>query len=123
MAQFVNVLDGLHFHDSPIDVVRWNLNAIGRFALRSYFLHLSLPVGNALSSYVCGFPWNIICKSYAPLKASCFEWEASHGKILTYDNLQKRGKLWSIAASSAKPTWKPQTIFSSAVALLETFGI
>lgn len=76
VAQFFNLLDRVRFNDSSVDMVRWNLNAIGRFTVKSYFLHLSSPVGNTSSSYVCGFLWNIIWKSAAPFFCS------SCGKIL-----------------------------------------
>ena len=47
------------------------------------------PMSNlSPSRYICGFPWNIL-----------FLWEASQGKILTCDNLQKGPKCWSTAAS------------------------
>ena len=37
------------------------------------------------------FPHKLIWRSLAPVKVSFFAWEASHGKILTCDNLQKKG--------------------------------
>ena len=45
------------------------------------------------SPSACGFPWSIIRKSSAPSKVSFYAWEVSEGKILMYDNLQKRGKI------------------------------
>ena len=38
-----------------------------------------------------GFPCKLTWKSLGPFRASFFLWEASHGKILTCDNLQKKG--------------------------------
>ena len=39
------------------------------------------------------FPWKIIWKSLTPLRVSFFVWEATHDSVLTFDNLQKRGKI------------------------------
>ena len=79
---------------SFLDTVLWSLPSTGKFTVKSYFLHLSSSVGNSSSSLSdCNFPWNIIWKSQAPLKVSSFVWEACQGKILTFDNLQKRGKI------------------------------
>jgi len=38
-----------------------------------------------------GFPCRLIRRTSAPAKVAVFIWEASHGKILTIDNLPKRG--------------------------------
>ena len=40
---------------------------------------------------VTSFPYHIISRTLAPVKVSFFVWKASHGKILTIDNLQRRG--------------------------------
>ena len=64
-----------------------------KFTVKSFYLHLSSSLGNSSSSLSDGgFPWSIIWKSSAPFKVSFFVWEASCGKILTCDNLQKRVK-------------------------------
>ena len=36
------------------------------------------------------FPWKCICKTCVQPKISIFAWEATWGKILTCDQLQKR---------------------------------
>jgi len=49
-------------------------------------------VSNPLPTpYICGFPWSIIQKSFAPSKVPFFVLKTSQGKILTCDNLQKKG--------------------------------
>jgi len=61
--------------------------------LEKYFLHVSLSLGNSSSPLSDGgFPWSIIWKCTARFKVSFFVWEASHGRILTCDNLQKGDK-------------------------------
>jgi len=88
VAQLFSRLDGVLLMDSSFDMVRCNLNASGKFTVKSYFLHLSFPVSNSLSSpYVCGFLWSAIWKSSPSSKVSFFVWEASQGKILTCDHL------------------------------------
>ena len=99
-------LDRVRLMDFSSDMIRWNLNACRKFTVKSYFLHVSL--GNSPSSpYVCGFPWSVIWKSSTPSKAYLFAREASQGKILISDNLQKRGKLLVIGALCANQSWKP----------------
>jgi len=94
------MLDRVRLMDSSFDMVRWNLNAFGKFTAKSYFLHLSFLVSNSLPSpYVCGFPWSYL--KVCPFESVfVFAWEASQGKVLTCDNLQKRSKIWSIEAAS-----------------------
>jgi len=87
------MLDGASMRDSSGDMVGWNLTPIGKFSVKSFFLHLCLSLRNLSSSLSKGgFPWSVIWKPLTPFEVSFFVWEASHGKILTYDNLQKRGK-------------------------------
>jgi len=51
-------------------------------------LNLNYSVSEILGDK--GFPCQLIWRSLAPVKVSFFIWEASHGKILTIDNLQKK---------------------------------
>ena len=39
------------------------------------------------------FPFKVIWKFWAPPKVGIFAWEATWGKILTLDNLQRRGRV------------------------------
>ena len=41
------------------------------------------------------FPSKVIWNAWVPPKAGIFPWEASWNKILTLDNIQKRG--WAVA--------------------------
>ena len=92
--QLFNMLDTASLRTSSIDMVRWSLTATGIFIVKSYFLHLSSLVGNTSSTFSdCSFPWNIISKSWAPLKVSFFVSEACLRKILSFGNLQKGVKI------------------------------
>ena len=42
---------------------------------------------------VVQFPNNIICSPCVPTKVGFFAWEASWGKVLTLDQLKKRGRI------------------------------
>ncbi|RVW69522.1 Aspartic proteinase-like protein 2 [Vitis vinifera] len=61
----------------------WELEEVGRL------LRAMQPVSSAW------FPSKIIWMSYAQPKISFFAWEASWGRVLTLDRLQKRG--WALA--------------------------
>jgi len=91
LATFLNKLNEITPLDS-LDVVAWNLNSKGVFTIKSYYIKLLSYSSLAfLASSVGRFSWKIIWKNLAPLRLSVFVWEASHGSILTCDNLQKKG--------------------------------
>ena len=74
------------------DKVRWKLEPKGCFSVKSFYLKLlSLKYSTREIMGDQGFPCKVIWRTLAPVKVSFFVWEASHGKILTIDNLQKRG--------------------------------
>ena len=60
----------------------------GFFPIKSLYRALQ-PVS------LVSFPSKIIWNSYVQPKLSCFAWEASWGRVLTLDRLQKRG--WALA--------------------------
>ncbi|KAF5442537.1 hypothetical protein F2P56_035184 [Juglans regia] len=66
------------------DKLYWRPSKKGVFTACSFY-H-SLHVHNSVS-----FPWKSIWNTKAPLKAAFFVWTATWGKILTIDNLRKRG--------------------------------
>ena len=66
--------------DSP----HWCLNGNGKFDIQSFYNKIK---GTSLSS----FPWKGIWKAKVPKRVAFFMWTASHGQILTLDNLMLRG--------------------------------
>ena len=66
------------------DQIRWSLDHNGQFAVKSY--HKVLAGRRAQP-----FPWKPIWKSKVPPRVAFFVWTAAKGKILTMDNLRKRG--------------------------------
>ena len=68
--------------------VRWVESKDGIFSVK--------PLYKALEPVSTGcFPMKIICNSSVQPKVSFFAWEASWGKVLTLDQVQKRG--WALA--------------------------
>jgi hypothetical protein len=77
----------LHSHTSfreGGDGLRWSLKGNGVFDIRSFYLALS-------GKQPVTFPWNAIWGVHAPTRVSFFAWSASWGRILTTDNLMRRG--------------------------------
>jgi hypothetical protein len=66
------------------DKLLWPLRKSGQFDVRSYY-------GALQASNRSRFPWKIIWGVKAPRRISFFLWTAACGKILTCDNLMKRG--------------------------------
>ncbi|XP_059629362.1 uncharacterized protein LOC132271881 [Cornus florida] len=66
------------------DDILWVPLTHGRYGVRSMFFCLSNFIGH-------DFPWKSIWCSKAPLRIAFFVWTATLGKILTLDNLRKRG--------------------------------
>ena len=66
----------------------WNASKNGIFSVKS--LYNTLDSGGAVP-----FPWRIIWSPCVPTKVGFFAWEASWGKVLTQDQLKRRG--WILA--------------------------
>ena len=81
-------LDGKKVNVGEEDRVRWTESKDGVVFIKSLYRALQ-PVS------LVSCPSKIIWNSYVHPKLSFFAWEASWGKILTLDRLQKRG--WALA--------------------------
>ena len=66
------------------DGLWWTLKTTGIFDVRSYYYSLR-------ESPDIAFPWKCIWRTKAPRRACFFVWTAAWNKILTCDNLRKRG--------------------------------
>jgi hypothetical protein len=77
-------------HMGRVDRICWIPAKRKCFEVRSYFGVLS-PVSDRYEDGCSFFPWKGIWKVKVPLRVSFFVWTASLGKILTLDNLRKRG--------------------------------
>ncbi len=72
------------FIPSYLLVVHWALKTNGVFDIHSYYQAICGTMG-------MGFPWKSIWRVKAPSRVAVFVWIATWGRILTYDNLQRRG--------------------------------
>ena len=68
------------------DTMVWKLRRSGEFDVCSYYCALQAPTR-------MHFPWKIIWGVKAPRRISFFTWTAARGKILTCDNLMRRGHI------------------------------
>ena len=66
------------------DKVVWTTSRSGDFSVKSLYSILE-PGGSAL------YPYDSIWRVYVPPKVAFFAWEASWGKILTLEQLQRSG--------------------------------
>ena len=84
MGRLLCCLDGKIVRVDEEDRVRWMDSKDGVFSVKSLYRALQ-PVS------IASFPLKIIWNSYVQPKISFFTWEASWGRVLTLDRLQKRG--------------------------------
>uniref|UniRef100_A0A2N9I4J4 Reverse transcriptase domain-containing protein n=1 Tax=Fagus sylvatica TaxID=28930 RepID=A0A2N9I4J4_FAGSY len=66
------------------DCVRWKLRHNGEFDVKSFYHALDVKLD-------IKFPWKAIWRVKAPRRVSFFLWSAAWGRILTCDNLMRRG--------------------------------
>ena len=81
-------LNGKRIQQGVDDRVIWRETKCGKFSVKS--LYKSLVSGHPVS-----FPSSAIWKVSVQPRVSFFGWEATWGKALTLDQLQKRG--WALA--------------------------
>jgi hypothetical protein len=72
-----------------VDRICWSPSKRKLFEVSSSFGVLSISLDRYEAG--CSFPWKGIWKVKVPRRVSFFVWTASLGKILTLDNLRKRG--------------------------------
>jgi hypothetical protein len=77
-------------HVGRVDRICWTPAKRKCFEVSSFFGVLS-PVSDRYEVGCSSFPWKGIWKVKVPFRVSFFIWTASLGKILTLDNLRKRG--------------------------------
>jgi hypothetical protein len=84
VASFFELLHSQSSFRGGGDGLRWRLKGNGIFYVRSLYsaLRHTQPVT---------FPWKAIWGVHAPKRVSFFAWSAAWGRILTADNLMRRG--------------------------------
>ncbi len=84
VVSFLHLLQS-HLSSREVDDgLRWSLKKTGTFDIRSFYMALR-------DSSTVVFPWKSIWRTKAPRRACFFEWTAAWNRILTCDNLSKRG--------------------------------
>ncbi len=84
VASFLGLLQS-HLPSQEVDDgLRWNLKKNGIFDICSFYTVLR-------DSPNVAYPWKSIWRTKAPRRACFFVWTAAWNKILTCDNLSKRG--------------------------------
>ena len=83
--RFLERIHGKRVHRSVDDMVFWTETKSGKFSVKS--LYLALEVG-CPSLFPSSCIWNVLVQP----KISFFAWEATWGKALTLDMVQKRGQ-------------------------------
>jgi hypothetical protein len=86
VTKFFGKLYTFRRHMGVMDCMSWNPSKRNIFEVKSFFCMLS-----SLATETSTFPWRGIWKVKVPLRVSFFVWMATLGKILTLDNLHKRG--------------------------------
>jgi hypothetical protein len=84
LASFYKCLYDCKLRGEGNDKLWWVPSCKGHFEVKSFYRMLS-PRGLA------SFPWKSVWKSKAPPRVAFFVWTAVHSKILTLDNLGRRG--------------------------------
>jgi hypothetical protein len=84
LASFYHCLYSCKLREDGGDKLWWAPSRKGRFEVKSFYRALS---GHESIS----FPWKSIWRSKAPPRVAFFAWTAARGKILTLDNLSRRG--------------------------------
>ena len=88
VERLLSTLQGKRLAASLEDRVVWKVSKNGIFSVKSLYNSLN-------PSYAVPFPWSIIWSPCVPTKVGFFAWEASWGKVLTQDQLKRRG--WILA--------------------------
>ena len=87
MEEVEGLLQKIHplvLHRDVEDALSQKISKNGSFSIRSLYRSLTATSNES-------FPWNIIWRSWAPMRVSFFAWEASWNIILTTDQLKRRG--------------------------------
>ena len=88
MERFLSTIQGKRLNADVKDRMVWKGTKNEIFTVKSLYNSLD-------HSCAVPFPWSIIWSPDVPTKVGFFVWEASWGKVLTQDQLKRRG--WILA--------------------------
>uniref|UniRef100_A0A2N9IY25 FF domain-containing protein n=1 Tax=Fagus sylvatica TaxID=28930 RepID=A0A2N9IY25_FAGSY len=84
ISSFMDILYSTPVQGAREDKLSWGNSGSKVFTVKCFYRYLSSPSSRF-------FPWKVVWKSKIPPRAAFFSWTAALGKILTIDNLKKRG--------------------------------
>ena len=84
ISSFMDLLYSTPVQGEGEDKLSWGKPDSKVFSVKQYYRSLSSPS-------IRSFPWKSVWKSKVPPRVAFFSWTATLGKILTIDNLRKRG--------------------------------
>jgi hypothetical protein len=84
LASFYRCLYSCKLREDGEDKLRWVPSRKGDFEVKSFYRVLS-------AHGQISFPWKSIWRSKSPPRVAFFAWTATRSKILTLDNLRRRG--------------------------------
>ena len=104
MKCFLLRLQTTRLHRDVDDRVIWTALKSGNFSVKSLYSVLK-PSNHLL------FPNIVIWRSHAPPRVAFFTWEATWGKVLILDQVQRRGFFWLTDVFFVTPNKKLSIIF------------
>ena len=117
VAEFFQLLSSVAAPNLVPDGLKWKCNKAGVFDSKSFYAALSNRLGVL-------FPWKSVWKVKAHPRVAFFIWSAAWGKILTCDNLMRRGYTmagWCYMCQCAEETVNHLLIHCSAIQPLWSF--
>jgi hypothetical protein len=84
VMSFFDQLYSTRVRHGEVDRVVWNLSKRRIFEVKTFYKAL-------VCHEAASFPWKGIWRVKAPKRVAFFVWTAALGKILTHDNLRRRG--------------------------------
>ena len=87
METFFRRLHGHALRRGIEDVMYWRVSKKDIFTVKSFFCSLAPCIGRE-------FPSSLVWNPWVPKRVSFFAWEAIWGRILTLDQLKRRG--WAL---------------------------
>ena len=84
ISSFMDLLYSTPVQGEGEDKLSWGKPDSKVFSVKHYYRSLSSPS-------IRSFPWKSVWKPKVPPRMAFFSWTATLGKILTIDNLRKRG--------------------------------
>ena len=116
LATFFRCLYSSKLREDGKDKWWWVPSRKGDFEVKSFYRALSAqgPIS---------FPWKSIWRSKAPPRVAFFAWTAAQGKILTLDNIRRRGMV--VVTNVGSVSWMESRLIISnfIVGLLGLYGM